>query len=316
VDDAQIVAAISAGELTGLAGLAAALDKYAAPLYEYCYSMAPEFAAEAVQDTFVVASCTLGMLDDPDRLYHWLQTVAGNECYRRTLAGSTDVALPPAEAVLPPRLPGQVLSACADNTPAGRAYRVSVTHRAGPFGRDGYPKGIDSPRRWRRVGGHPRAAAVIVFVAALAAAATAMAIQSSGGTHRQEAAAAPPSGQLPSASPTSQASLPTTPARRITASPHATRSHKAKQPKAPASAMAQTGTPAAPVRAAPPPSVVPLVTVTVLPSTWQLLPPPPPPVPPPPLVPPPPTPPPGHGNGNGNGSGTGDGSGGNGKGGR
>ena len=33
----------------------------------------------------------------------------------------------------------QVLSACADNTSVGRAYRVSVTCRAGPFGRDGFP---------------------------------------------------------------------------------------------------------------------------------------------------------------------------------
>jgi len=52
MDDPEVAAAIAAGELEGLA---AALDKYAASLYEYCYSMAPEVAADAVQDTFIIA---------------------------------------------------------------------------------------------------------------------------------------------------------------------------------------------------------------------------------------------------------------------
>src|SRR5260370_22741260 len=112
MDDAEVVAAIAAGELDGLA---AALDKYAAPLYEYCYSMAPEIAADAVQDTFIIAWSNLGGLRDPGQLHSWLQAVAGNECFRRTLANSvTDVhagvapaATPPPETTLPPGLPRQ-----------------------------------------------------------------------------------------------------------------------------------------------------------------------------------------------------------------
>src|SRR3984893_12963361 len=83
VDDPEVVAAIAAGELDGLA---AALDKYAASLYEYCYSMAPEVAADAVQDTFIIAWSKLGGLRDPGKLDPWLQAGGGDECFRRTLA--------------------------------------------------------------------------------------------------------------------------------------------------------------------------------------------------------------------------------------
>src|ERR1700730_378668 len=138
VDDPEVVAAIAAGELDGLA---AALDKYAAPLYEHCYSMAPEVAADAVEDTFIIAWSKLGGLRDPGQLYPWLWAVAGNECFRRTLADRvTDAhafvapeATPPPETTLPPGLPGQILSACADNTPAGRAPRTGTPRLAGPF---------------------------------------------------------------------------------------------------------------------------------------------------------------------------------------
>src|SRR5580700_1566578 len=85
MDDPEVVAAIAAGELDGLA---AALDRYAGSLYEYCYSMAPEVAADAVRDTFIIAWSKLGGLRDPGQLHSWLQAVAGNECFRRTLAGS------------------------------------------------------------------------------------------------------------------------------------------------------------------------------------------------------------------------------------
>ena len=131
MDDPEVAVAIAAGELDGLA---AALDKYAASLYEYCYSMAPEVAADAVQDTFIIAWSKLDGLRDPGQLHPWLQAVAGNECFRRTLAdcvtdARADVApeaTPPPETTLPPGLPGQILSACADNTPAGRAHRANT----------------------------------------------------------------------------------------------------------------------------------------------------------------------------------------------
>src|SRR5215469_999095 len=67
------------------AGLAAAYDGYAAVLHAYCRSLLaePADAADAVQDTFVIAAAKLGGLRDPDRLRPWLYAVARNECYRR-----------------------------------------------------------------------------------------------------------------------------------------------------------------------------------------------------------------------------------------
>ena len=80
--DRDIVAAIVAGEP---AGLAAAYDSYAAALHGYCRSLLaePADAADAVQDTFVIAAAKLADLRDPDRLRPWLYAVARNECYRR-----------------------------------------------------------------------------------------------------------------------------------------------------------------------------------------------------------------------------------------
>ncbi len=76
-----MVAAIVAGDP---AGLAAAYDHYAPALYAYCRSLLtePADAADAVQDTFVVASGKLAGLRDPDRLRPWLYAVARNECRR------------------------------------------------------------------------------------------------------------------------------------------------------------------------------------------------------------------------------------------
>jgi len=83
--DGEIVAAIVAGDP---AGLAAAYDTYAAVLYNYCRSLLAESAdaADAVQDTFVIAAAKLGGLRDPDRLRPWLYAVARNECHRRLRA--------------------------------------------------------------------------------------------------------------------------------------------------------------------------------------------------------------------------------------
>jgi RNA polymerase sigma factor (sigma-70 family) len=83
--DRDIVAAIVARDG---AGLAAAYDRYAAALYTYCRSLLaePADAADAVQDTFVVASAKLEGLRDPDRLRPWLYAVARNECHRRLRA--------------------------------------------------------------------------------------------------------------------------------------------------------------------------------------------------------------------------------------
>jgi DNA-directed RNA polymerase specialized sigma24 family protein len=54
MQDRDVVAAVVAGDADGIAE---AYDRYAASLYAYCHSMLPghEAAADAVQDTFVIA---------------------------------------------------------------------------------------------------------------------------------------------------------------------------------------------------------------------------------------------------------------------
>ena len=82
MSDSEIVASIVAGEPEGLA---AAYDKYAGDLYGYCQSLLrePDDAADAVQDTFVIAASKLGGLRDRERLRAWLFAVARNECLHR-----------------------------------------------------------------------------------------------------------------------------------------------------------------------------------------------------------------------------------------
>lgn len=82
MDDREIVAAIAAGELPALAR---AYDQYAESLYGYCRWMLaePADAADAVEDTFVIAAGKLGGLRDPRKLHPWLYAVARNECHRR-----------------------------------------------------------------------------------------------------------------------------------------------------------------------------------------------------------------------------------------
>ena len=81
-----MVAAIAAG---GPAGIAAAYDKYAAALYGYCQWMLdrPADAAEALRDSLVVASATIGDLAGAANLRPWLYTLARRECQRRRAVG-------------------------------------------------------------------------------------------------------------------------------------------------------------------------------------------------------------------------------------
>jgi RNA polymerase sigma factor (sigma-70 family) len=85
MQDGEIVAGIMAGEP---AGLAAAYDRYAAPLYAYCRTLLsePADAADAVQDTFIITAAKVGALRDRARLRPWLYAVARNECFRRLRA--------------------------------------------------------------------------------------------------------------------------------------------------------------------------------------------------------------------------------------
>ncbi len=150
-----VVADVIAGDADGFG---AAYDQYGASLYTYCRSVLPEGeAAEAVLDVFLIAAVKLDGLGDPGRLGAWLRAVARNECLRRL--GPAAGGLAPAAggdelaAVTPPAgLRGKVLAACTDNTPAGRARRVSVAHRAGAFDQAGFPRAIgpSGPRWWQR----------------------------------------------------------------------------------------------------------------------------------------------------------------------
>ena len=82
MDDREIVTTIAAGDP---AGLADAYDEYAGSLYGYCHWMLgdPDDAADAVQDTFVIAASRLGDLSDARKLRPWLYAVARNECQLR-----------------------------------------------------------------------------------------------------------------------------------------------------------------------------------------------------------------------------------------
>jgi len=85
--DSEVVAAIVAGDPVGLAE---AYDRYATPLYRFCRTMLrePADAADAVQDTFVIAAPGLSGLRDRERLRSWLYAVARNECHRKLRSGS------------------------------------------------------------------------------------------------------------------------------------------------------------------------------------------------------------------------------------
>jgi RNA polymerase sigma factor (sigma-70 family) len=112
--DREIVAAIAAGDPAGLAG---AYDKYAESLHGYCGWMlsGPDRAADAVQDTFIIAAASLGGLRDPHRLRPWLYAVARSQCHRRLRAEQA--------------APGEAASLAAP--PAGRGDNTERAERRG-----------------------------------------------------------------------------------------------------------------------------------------------------------------------------------------
>ena len=203
MQDCDVVAAIVAGDTDRIAE---AYDRYAASLYAYGHWLLPgPEAAEVVQDTFLIAVSRLEGLRDPDRLDAWLHAVARNECLRRLgTGGSAGVAVAAAPfpgsadadelpaVTLPAELRGRVLTACADNSPTGRAHRVSVTHRAGTFGPSGFPKPIGpaGPRWWLLIRRHPRPVAAVAVLAAVAVAAGITVIMTAGAAQRPQASAA------------------------------------------------------------------------------------------------------------------------------
>jgi RNA polymerase sigma factor (sigma-70 family) len=80
--DREVVASIVEGDP---AGIAMAYDRYAAALYGYCHWMLHDSAeaAEALQDTFIVAIATMNDLPKASKLRPWLYAVARSECRRR-----------------------------------------------------------------------------------------------------------------------------------------------------------------------------------------------------------------------------------------
>ena len=103
--DREIVAAIVEGDS---AALAAAFDQYAQGLYDYCRSLLaePPEAAEAVQDTFIVAPARLSELRNPERLRAWLFAVARNECHSRLRVGLSPPSARPRTVGWPVVAPG------------------------------------------------------------------------------------------------------------------------------------------------------------------------------------------------------------------
>ena len=204
MQDRDVVAAVVAGDADGIGE---AYDRYAASLYACCHSMlpGPEAAADAVQDTFVIAVSKLDGLRDPDQLDAWLHAVARNECLRQlgpggpggpagagsAVPGSADAGDARPAATLPAGLRGRVMTACADNSPTGRAHRMSVAHRAGTFGPTGFPKAIaPAGSRWRQpVRRHPGVLAAAAVLAVLALAAGITAIMTDSGSNRPQASA-------------------------------------------------------------------------------------------------------------------------------
>jgi len=87
MDDREVVAAIAAGDP---AGIAVAYDRYAAALYGYCHwkLRQPTDAAEATQDTFVIAAAALGDLPEAPKPRLWLYWTARKVCQRRLRTNS------------------------------------------------------------------------------------------------------------------------------------------------------------------------------------------------------------------------------------
>lgn len=77
------------------AGLDAAYRRYSPQLFAYCLGLLrdSDAAADAVHDTFVLASNRVGQLRDPGRLRPWLYAIARHECLRIARTRGRSVAL-------------------------------------------------------------------------------------------------------------------------------------------------------------------------------------------------------------------------------
>jgi RNA polymerase sigma factor (sigma-70 family) len=83
--DAELARAAVAGDR---AAFAAIYDRYADRLHDFCHTLLADRdeAADATQDTFLIAAERLGQLRDPERLRPWLYAVARSQASRRLRA--------------------------------------------------------------------------------------------------------------------------------------------------------------------------------------------------------------------------------------
>ena len=90
--DAALAADLAAGDQQALAEL---YDRYSDRIYSYCVSVCgnPEAAADAMQDSFLLAYARIGQLRDPSKLRPWLYAIARNECLRQLRANKRTVDL-------------------------------------------------------------------------------------------------------------------------------------------------------------------------------------------------------------------------------
>lgn len=90
--DADLVVSARGGDEGAFATL---YDRYADRLHDFCYSMLrdPSEAADATQQTFVVAAEKLAMLREPEKIKAWLYAIARNDCLKRTRGRRREVGL-------------------------------------------------------------------------------------------------------------------------------------------------------------------------------------------------------------------------------
>lgn len=90
--DVELAASLAAGSTDAFATL---YDRYSDRIYSYCQSLCrnPELAADAMQDTFLLAFGRITQLRDPSKLRPWLYAIARNECLRQMRANKRAVDL-------------------------------------------------------------------------------------------------------------------------------------------------------------------------------------------------------------------------------
>ena len=81
-DDAALVAAFVGGDSDAFAAI---YDRYADRIHDFCHSVLRDRAeaADATQDTFIIAARRVAQLRDPSKLRSWLFAIARNEAIRR-----------------------------------------------------------------------------------------------------------------------------------------------------------------------------------------------------------------------------------------